>query len=53
MIDDKLAIRTLAYVIGYVTSIAENKQRHEKEIELANELLDEIYGELKVKRQAV
>ncbi|WP_169824060.1 hypothetical protein [Anaerobacillus alkalidiazotrophicus] len=43
---EKLESRTLAYVIGYVTSISESKDRHEKEIDLANELLDEIFTEL-------
>lgn len=48
--ENKLELRTLAYVVGYVSSIVESPDRHEKQVELANELLDEIFTALKIKR---
>lgn len=51
MKEDKLEARALAYVIGYVSSVKENPTRDKKVVKFANELLNEIYSELKVKRE--
>ncbi len=50
MNDDKLEVKVLAYMIGYVSTVSESPDRHEKEKEFANELLDEIFTELKINR---